>query len=105
MSSSVPRTILIIAFLLVGGYRFHQQEFQPMAAQLNSSLMTVAVIAVIVPAAFHEFLGDRLGQDEEGPILLRLSRGSAVVLMLMCAHLISRGACRLLIVYLAISPM
>jgi len=41
-------------FLLsaVGGFRFRSQEFQPMAAQLNSSLMTVSVIALVIPAAF-----------------------------------------------------
>ncbi|KAJ3553114.1 hypothetical protein NM688_g3786 [Phlebia brevispora] len=64
----------------VGGYRFHQQEFQPMAAQLNTSLMTVAVISLLVPAGFHAFLGDRL-KGNEGPLLLKLSRGSAVVLI------------------------
>ena len=70
-----------------------------MAAQLNSSLMTVSVISLLVPAAFvststnrksqvvhvsaqHEFLGDRLA-GEEGPLLLQLSRGSSVVLILM----------------------
>ena len=36
----------------VGGFRFRSQEFQPMAAQLNSSLMTVSVIALVIPAAF-----------------------------------------------------
>ncbi|KAH8099299.1 Sodium/calcium exchanger protein-domain-containing protein [Cristinia sonorae] len=71
--------VLGMAFL-VGGFRFHQQEFQPMAAQLNSSLMTVSVISLLVPAAFHEYLGDRL-QGEEGPLLLQLSRGSAIILM------------------------
>ncbi|KAG7090678.1 hypothetical protein E1B28_009776 [Marasmius oreades] len=74
--------VLGMAFL-VGGYRFHQQEFQPMVAQLNSSLMTVAVIALIVPAAFHEYLGDRLPQGEEYHVLLELSRGSAIILMLI----------------------
>ncbi|KAF9255385.1 calcium/proton exchanger [Marasmius fiardii PR-910] len=72
--------VLGMAFL-VGGYRFHQQEFQPMVAQLNSSLMTAAVIALIIPAAFHEYLGDRLPQGEEFPVLLQLSRGSAIILM------------------------
>ena len=38
--------------LAVGGFRFRSQEFQPMAAQLNSSLMTVSVIALVIPAAF-----------------------------------------------------
>jgi Ca2+/H+ antiporter len=44
----------ILSSSLVGGFRFHQQEFQPMVAQLNSSLMTVSVISLIVPAAFVE---------------------------------------------------
>jgi Ca2+:H+ antiporter len=43
--------VLGMAFI-VGGFRFHQQEFQPMAAQLNSSLMIVSVISLLVPAAF-----------------------------------------------------
>ncbi|KAJ7599441.1 Sodium/calcium exchanger protein-domain-containing protein [Mycena floridula] len=68
---------------IVGGFKFHQQEFQPMVAQLNSSLMTVSVISLIVPAAFHEFLGDRLDPGEELGVLLQLSRGSAVILILM----------------------
>ncbi|KAL0959263.1 hypothetical protein HGRIS_014533 [Hohenbuehelia grisea] len=72
--------VLGMAFI-VGGYRFPQQEFQPMVAQLNSSLMVVAVIALIVPAAFHEYLGDRLPQGTEIGVLLQLSRGSSIVLI------------------------
>ncbi|KAF5348369.1 hypothetical protein D9758_010887 [Tetrapyrgos nigripes] len=74
--------VLGMAFV-VGGYRFHQQEFQPMVAQLNSSLMTVAVIALIIPSAFHEYLGDRLPQGTELDVLLELSRGSAIILILI----------------------
>jgi Ca2+:H+ antiporter len=49
----VLRTAAHRFFLLaVGGFRFRSQEFQPMAAQLNSSLMTVSVIALVIPAAF-----------------------------------------------------
>ncbi|KAF9642885.1 hypothetical protein BDM02DRAFT_3264312 [Thelephora ganbajun] len=32
----------------VGGFRFRSQEFQPMAAQPNSSLMTVSIIALVI---------------------------------------------------------
>ncbi|KAK7442222.1 hypothetical protein VKT23_016193 [Stygiomarasmius scandens] len=74
--------VLGMAFL-VGGFRFHQQEFQPMVAQLNSSLMTVAVISLIVPAAFHEYLGDRLAEGTELKVLLELSRGSSIILILI----------------------
>lgn len=54
-----------------------------MVAQLNSSLMIVSVISLIVPSALHEFLGDRLPQGEEVDVLLRLSRGSAIILICM----------------------
>ncbi|KAK7050500.1 Sodium/calcium exchanger protein-domain-containing protein [Favolaschia claudopus] len=74
--------VLGMAFV-VGGFRFPSQEFQPMVAQLNSSLMVVAVISLIVPAAFHEFLEDRLENGEEVPVLLQLSRGSAVILIII----------------------
>lgn len=46
------RRFRLTAYTTVGGFRFHSQEFQPMVAQLNSSLMTVSVISLIVPAAF-----------------------------------------------------
>ncbi|KAG6860652.1 hypothetical protein C0995_009017 [Termitomyces sp. Mi166 len=74
--------VLGMAFI-VGGFRFHQQEFQPMVAQLNSSLMIVCVTSLIVPVAFHEYLEDRLSAGREVPILLQLSRGSAVILILI----------------------
>ncbi|KXN84121.1 Vacuolar calcium ion transporter [Leucoagaricus sp. SymC.cos] len=72
--------VLGMAFI-VGGYRFQQQEFQPMVAQLNSSLMIVSVISLIVPVAFHEFLEDRLDAGRELPIMLELSRGASIILI------------------------
>ncbi|KAF5381548.1 hypothetical protein D9615_005613 [Tricholomella constricta] len=72
--------VLGMAFI-VGGFRFAQQEFQPMVAQLNSSLMIVCVTSLIVPVAFHEYLEDRLAPGREFQILLQLSRGSAIVLL------------------------
>ncbi|KAG6840775.1 hypothetical protein C0991_004500 [Blastosporella zonata] len=72
--------VLGMAFI-VGGFRFHQQEFQPMVAQLNSSLMIVCVTSLIVPAAFHGYLEDRLAPGSEVQTLLQLSRGSAVILI------------------------
>ncbi|KAH8827613.1 Sodium/calcium exchanger protein-domain-containing protein [Flagelloscypha sp. PMI_526] len=74
--------VLGMAFV-VGGYRYSSQEFQPMVAQLNSSLMTVSVMALIVPAAFHEYVGDRLPHGQELSVLLQLSRGSAIILIVI----------------------
>lgn len=74
--------VLGMAFV-VGGYRFHQQEFQPMVAQLNSTLMVAAVLALIVPAAFHGLLENRLAPGTEVDIMLQLSRGSAIILIMV----------------------
>ena len=74
--------VLGMAFA-AGGFRFHQQEFQPIVAQLNLSLMTLSVIALLVPAAFHELLDERINVAEEGSILLLMSRGTSVILLLM----------------------
>lgn len=72
--------VLGMAFI-VGGFRFPQQEFQPMVAQLNSSLMIVCVTSLIVPVAFHEYLEDRLAPGKEVQLLLQMSRGSAIILI------------------------
>jgi len=57
----------------VGGFRFRSQEFQPMAAQLNSSLMTVSVIALVIPAAFVSTHSSFCGAPNSVPNALRLA--------------------------------
>ncbi|KJA22559.1 hypothetical protein HYPSUDRAFT_202123 [Hypholoma sublateritium FD-334 SS-4] len=68
---------------IVGGFRFQHQQFQAMVAQLNSSLLIVSVISMTIPAAFHQFLESRLVAGTEVKILLELSRGTAIILILM----------------------
>lgn len=43
--------VLGMAFV-VGGFRYPQLSFRPAAAQVNASLLTVGVIAMLVPTAF-----------------------------------------------------
>jgi Ca2+:H+ antiporter len=45
-----------VTFSVVGGFRFPHQEFQPMVAQLNSSLMIVCVTSLILPVALASTL-------------------------------------------------
>jgi len=45
------------------------------AIQLNSSLLTLSVIAVLLPAAFHFVAGDQISDDVEGADILAVSRG------------------------------
>ncbi|KAH6905478.1 calcium ion transporter [Coprinopsis sp. MPI-PUGE-AT-0042] len=74
--------VLGCAFI-VGGFKFPHQEFQPMVAQLNSSLLILSVISLIIPVAFHIYLEDKLAPGTEIDIMLQLSRGSAIVLILI----------------------
>ncbi|KAG9081282.1 hypothetical protein FRC06_005671, partial [Ceratobasidium sp. 370] len=54
------------------------------AAQLNSSLLTISVIAVLLPAAFH-FAVNTNSDPDEGFDILHMSHGVAIVLLLIYA--------------------
>ncbi|KAK0458305.1 Sodium/calcium exchanger protein-domain-containing protein [Desarmillaria tabescens] len=65
-----------------------EQEFHPVVAQVNSSLMMAAVAALVVPTILNGYLEERLPQGEELGVLLELSRVSSVVLILVyCIYL------------------
>jgi len=49
------------------------------AIQLNSSLLTLSVIAVLLPAAFHFVAGGQISDDVEGADVLAVSRGVSVL--------------------------
>lgn len=53
------------------------------AAQLNSSLLAISVIAVLLPAAFH-FATNTEADPDEGMDILKMSHGVAIVLLIMC---------------------
>ncbi|AGY58085.1 calcium/proton exchanger [Gloeobacter kilaueensis] len=55
LTGSIIGNILLVVGLAVflGGLKFKEQEFQPIVARLNASLMTLAVIAMLLPAAVH----------------------------------------------------
>jgi Ca2+:H+ antiporter len=76
--------------LLVGGLRFSEQDFMQTAAQLNTSvsvdvpkscywaefemaqLLTLAVIALIIPTAFAFALEAAVGSIEERDVILEM---------------------------------
>ncbi|KIY70881.1 calcium/proton exchanger [Cylindrobasidium torrendii FP15055 ss-10] len=68
---------------LVGGIRFSEQEFQQSAAQLNTSLLTLAVIALVLPTVFAFAYDQSNGEDKERDIVLEMSRGSAIILIVI----------------------
>lgn len=63
--------VLGMAFL-VGGARYSEQEFQQTAAQLNTNLMTLAVVALVIPSAFAFALESAVGEDKEKAVILQM---------------------------------
>jgi Ca2+:H+ antiporter len=65
-----------IAFLL-GGLRYHDQQYNPASTRLYSTMMLIAVVSLTVPSAFNHFFSpDTMVREEQ---LLNL--GIAVVLL------------------------
>lgn len=65
-----------------GGMRFSEQGFGVSATQLNSSLLTVSVIAVLLPAAFHFSVPD-LDDSTETLDILAVSHGVSIILLVI----------------------
>ncbi|KAG7444949.1 calcium/proton exchanger [Guyanagaster necrorhizus] len=66
---------------IVGGIRFSQQQFQQTAAQLNTSLLTLAAIALVIPTCFAFAIEHASGEETERDVILEMSRGSALILI------------------------
>jgi Ca2+:H+ antiporter len=58
---------------LIGGLKFHNQEYNPTSIRMYSSMMMVAVISLMVPSAFHRFLGTGLPNESENTLNIWLS--------------------------------
>ncbi|CAD6893139.1 unnamed protein product [Tilletia controversa] len=81
---SVLSNILLVlgCCFFAGGLKFREQEFKLTAAQLNSSLLLIAVIALLIPAGFHTALG-RIEDTLERSDILKMSRGTSILLLMV----------------------
>ena len=66
-----------VAFLL-GGLRYHNQEYNSGATRLYSSMMLIAVISLVVPSAFSRFFSSEATMRQEQ----FLNLGMAFVLLI-----------------------
>lgn len=66
--------------LLAGGLKHGVQQFNRTIAGVNSTMLTIAVVALFVPAVFGQMLG-----DEHGESVRDLSDGVAVILIILYA--------------------
>jgi Ca2+:H+ antiporter len=69
------------ACLLIGGLRYHVQEYNRAGARLSSGLLLMATVALLAPSAVADL--DHLPQD--GTILHKLSVGISVLLIIAYA--------------------
>jgi Ca2+:H+ antiporter len=68
-----------LAFLL-GGFRYHTQEFNPRAAGMQASMMMLAVISLMVPGGYHVLVTEETLHYER-----YLNIGVAIVLLVSYA--------------------
>lgn len=77
----VSNLLLVMGLsMLLGGLRYKEQEFQPVVARVNGSSMTLAVIAVVMPALVVATSGG-VNQSE----ITKLSVATAIILMVVYA--------------------
>lgn len=82
VGSILSNLLLVLGMcFFAGGTRFSEQGFGVSATQLNSSLLTVSVIAVLLPAAFHFAAGSDIPDPTEGKEILAVSHGAAIILL------------------------
>ncbi len=58
---------------LVGGIKFHYQEYNSTSIRMYSSMMMIAVLSLIVPSAFNRFFGSVEFADAENSLNIYLS--------------------------------
>ncbi|KAH8994976.1 calcium/proton exchanger [Lactarius akahatsu] len=84
IGSILSNLLLVLGMcFFAGGTRFSEQGFGMSSTQLNSSLLTLSVIAVLLPAAFHSAVQpnsdgqDPLTDAQEAHDILAISHGAS----------------------------
>ncbi len=68
LTGSIIGNILLVmgASIVAGGLRYKEQRFNATAAQSQASMLTLAVIGLVLPAAFHFLGGQSVRLKEDG---------------------------------------
>lgn len=91
MLGSILSNLLLVlgSCFIVGGLKYKEQKFNQTAAQTMGSLLAVAVMALLLPAAFRLSLDEDSDQFLDDQKTLFLSRGTSIVLLLIyCFYMI-----------------
>ncbi|KAI1815584.1 calcium/proton exchanger [Poronia punctata] len=81
LGSILANLLLILggAFFL-GGLRFREQVYNSTVTQMSACLLSLSVISLVLPTAFHASFRNQELADSES---LRISRGTSVILLLV----------------------
>ncbi|EGN95128.1 hypothetical protein SERLA73DRAFT_187449, partial [Serpula lacrymans var. lacrymans S7.3] len=69
------------AAFIFGGSQYMEGVISASAAQVNSYLLALAVIAILLPAAFHFTLNSGISDEAQTSAILKMSHGVAVILL------------------------
>ncbi|KAG8213410.1 calcium proton exchanger [Butyriboletus roseoflavus] len=84
VGSILSNLLLVLGMcFFAGGLRFSEQGFGIIAAQMNSSLLTISVIAVLLPGAFVMTSTSDTGTTDQS--ILKMSHGVAIILLFIYA--------------------
>ncbi|KAI1123228.1 Sodium/calcium exchanger protein-domain-containing protein [Nemania abortiva] len=81
LGSILANLLLILggAFFL-GGLRFREQVYNSTVTQMSACLLSLSVISLVLPTAFHASFKDSTLADQQS---LKISRGTSVILLLI----------------------
>ncbi|EON98541.1 putative ca2+ h+-exchanging protein [Phaeoacremonium minimum UCRPA7] len=81
LGSILANLLLILGMsFLLGGLRFREQIYNSTVTQMSACLLSLSVISLVLPTAFHASFKDQNLADEQS---LKISRGTSVILLLV----------------------
>ena len=86
IGSMLSNLLLVMGMcFFFGGFNRIEQEFNMTVAQTASSLLFLAVAALIIPTAFQDWSSQKVSGDDLKSGVAELSRGTAIMLLLVYA--------------------
>ncbi|OCH86071.1 hypothetical protein OBBRIDRAFT_783856 [Obba rivulosa] len=94
IGSMLSKLLLILGMcFFAGGLRFSEQDFDSTATQIHSSLLSISVGAVLLPAAYHfaltysseDAIAAGTTLEDQKADLLKMSHGVSIVLLIIYA--------------------
>ncbi|TQV96243.1 hypothetical protein V2A60_003328 [Cordyceps javanica] len=81
LGSILANLLLILGMgFFLGGLRFREQVYNSTVTQMSACLLSLSVISLVLPTAFHaSFKDDKLADERS----LKISRGTSVILLLV----------------------